>query len=382
MSLVRRSANAKQRHVRKGMAVAAVLSLALIGAGCGSDSSSSSSSTGASTGSSSGSGENINIDVGLPKPISWKKGQKVKIAFFEIAVNNGWTQSQVNGAKAEAAKLGASIQIFDAKGDAQTQFNQIQTALTGGQFNAFMTTAVSAPLVCNILTKQAPAKNILVIATHNALCENGSKSGPAQWVPGMLSFIGGLGSPAFWTAFAEDVVKDNPGPTKAILLEGPGSDGTSKNSAPAIAAVVKQHPDFKIVSTQPTDYTAAGGFKAAQTALLQNPDATVVMSVYSGSTQGAAQAIKAAGLTNKVKLYDQGGDASSIAAIKAGTQQMTAPLFPQTGTETAVQLFVKAGNGEKVPRYVANDGSKYAASDDAPFFVTKENVDSFKAEYK
>jgi ribose transport system substrate-binding protein len=184
-----------------------------------------------------------------------------------------------------------------------------------------------------------------------------------------------------WNSIADYVAKANTGPTNAIVLSGPASVGSVKESNAAWAKMVKEHPNIKIVATEPTDFTTAVGFSATQTALAQHPDANIILSVYSGVTQGAVKAIQAAHDEGKVKLYDQGGDTASIAAIKEGAQTMTAPDFPYTEIQTVVNLIGNVNTGKVTkPSSIMNDGTTWG-QDGGSFFVTKANVDKFKPEY-
>jgi ABC-type sugar transport system substrate-binding protein len=129
-------------------------------------------------------------------------------------------------------------------------------------------------------------------------------------------------------------------------------------------------------------YTEQDGYNLTQQAVQQHPNVTVIMSVYSGTTQGAVKALQAAHLQGKVKLYDQGGDSESVTAIKDGTQSMSMPLFPASQASTAVALLNQLNTGQvSAPQVRLNDGSTLGGANGEPYFVDKGNVGTFTAEY-
>jgi ribose transport system substrate-binding protein len=370
-------------------AFAVVTGVAVLAAcSSGSSSSTSASSTSAAGASDTGSsaaaaiGKVLNVDVGGGYTLRWKTGQPLKIAFFQFATNNGWTVSEVNAAKAEAAKVGASLTVFDAQSSPQNQFNQMQTALNTGDYNAWMYVPTDGTLICNIVSKLAPAKGIAVIQQQAGICGNDNADGAAARQPGEFGYVGGNGDLSTWTAFTNYVCKANAKPTNAIVLSGPAGSDTTNVSNQAFKAMAKTCPQIHIVETLPTLFTEQDGFNLTQQAMQQHPDVGVIMSVYSGTTQGAVKALQAAHLQGKVKLYDQGGDSESVTAIKAGIQSMTMPLFPASQASVAVSLLNMLNTGQvSTPQVRLNDGSTLGGTNGAPYFVDNKNVSSFVAEY-
>jgi ribose transport system substrate-binding protein len=258
----------------------------------------------------------------------------------------------------------------------------MQTALTSGKYNAWTFAPVDGSLICNVV-QQAAAAGIAVINQQAGVCGRDGNSGEAARVPGLLGFVGGIGASAStWKAFTDFVSKDNPGPTKAIVLSGTAGVAQTISSSNAIAALQKARPDFDVLGTYVTDYSTQSGFNLTQQALQQHPNVQVIISIYSGITAGARQAVQEAGLAGKVKIYDVGGDSEAIAAIRSGLQTMTIPQFPATQVRTALGLFVQLDKGQlKGPVIKMNDGSTLGGANGQVFFVTKANAANFAAEY-
>ena len=67
--------------------------------------------------------------------------------------------------------------------------------------------------------------------------------------------------------------------------------------------VFKTDPSIKVVSSQPTSWDANKAGEITATVLQQHPDLCAILSVWGPQAAGAAQAIKAAGKTDKTKIY-------------------------------------------------------------------------------
>jgi ribose transport system substrate-binding protein len=339
------------------------------------------SSGGGGPASASGAGA-VQLNLGGPQPFAWKTGQPLNVAFFAYGTSTAWEVAMADSAKAEAKTLGINLTLFDPREDAQTQFNQMQTALTTGKFNAWTFAPVDGSLICNVV-KQAAAKGIAVVNQQAGVCGLDTESGDAAHVPGLLGFVGGIGANAdVWKAFADFVSKDNPGPTKAIVLSGTAGVAQTIAAAGGVKKLTQDRPDFDILGTYATDYSTQSGYNLTQQALQQHRDTQVIVSIYAGITAGARQAVKEAGLDGKIKIYDVGGNRPAVQAVKDGLQTMTVPQFPATQVSQALQLIVKLNQGQVTgPVIEMNDGSKLGGTSGQPFFVDKSNAATFQAEY-
>jgi ribose transport system substrate-binding protein len=99
---------------------------------------------------------------------------------------------------------------------------------------------------------------------------------------------------------------------------------------------------------------------------------------YSEPTKGIVEAVKAAGRSGKVRVYDMGGNKWAIDAVKKGELQMSLPLLPYNEIVVSLELLADHWQGKKVPRFY--DLTKELRFPGAPF-VTKANASKFKAQY-
>ena len=109
------------RCLRRSAAVAAVAVAALTLAACSSSSSSSSSSTSSSPASA----------AAAKKPMT--------IAYLSFAVDNSYDAPMLAAAQAVASTDGATLKVFDANNNPQTQYDQLQTVINSGQYNGMIT---------------------------------------------------------------------------------------------------------------------------------------------------------------------------------------------------------------------------------------------------
>jgi ribose transport system substrate-binding protein len=300
----------------------------------------------------------------------------LKIAFFSSATNNSYLQAGIDGVERAADEIGATVDVFDGKFDAQVQFNQIQSALTSGKYNAFVVEANDGNLLCDILTQDAPQAGILVSAMNQPICGRATNAGEELWEPGTVTFVGGQTLDVY-EAWIDSIMSENPDGGQVAVISGPDLGANTINLNEALKAM-KDDPSFEIVANQKTDYSTPQGFDAAQTILQANKNLDIIISNYSGMTQGVVEAVKAANRSNDVKVYDMGGDKWAINAVKRGELAQTVIFLPELEGYLSVKAIGDFVAGKEVDRFI-----NLTESDTLPGtpFVTQENVEEFTPEY-
>lgn len=349
----------KKSRSKRPMQLMALLGIAAISlAAC---SSTSSSAPAKSTGKSGAASGTSSAKPGL------------KIAYFTAGTNLTYFTVANSAAASEAAKLGASFQLFDSAQSVTTQVDQMQSALSQG-FNAWIVQANSGPSVCNVV-KQAVAKKVLVVTTTNPICSLSAANGDATWLPGTVANIGGQ-TPAWWTEFYQYIAQQNPNGGNVAILTGPAINPLTINNNAAAKSVFGKNPKFHVVADEATNYTTPEGLSAMQDILQANHNVNIVVSTYSGLTQGIIPAVKAAGLMGKVKIYDAGGATTSQQYIQSGELQMSFVLLPRQTAIDAVDAVVSAYNGKTVAHFI-NPLTPQDPAVPGTLFITKSNVAKF-----
>ncbi len=210
---------------------------------------------------------------------------KMKIAFSNNYAGNSWRQAMLKSydivtKKAVADKIVAAADVFTtADKEVPTQAAQIQNLILQG-YNAIVINAAS-PDALNGAIKQACDAGIVVV-----------------------SFDGIVTEPCAYRVVVDfkDMGKEEVDqmakfePKGGNLLEIRGLAGTSIDDAihAGILEGVKQHPDFKIVSSVTGDWDQTTAQKAVATVLPSLPPIVGVVD-QGGDGYGAAQAFAAAG---------------------------------------------------------------------------------------
>lgn len=322
-------------------------------------------SSGVGTSSDTGGSED-NIDA----PVS--EASDLKIAYFSAGTSNSYLQASIDEAKKVADEIGADLDVFDGEFNAQTQYNQMQQALTSGKYNAFAVEPNDGNLVCDILTKDAPDKDVLVSVFNLPICGRATNVGDETHEPGTITYVGGQTLDVYQN-WVQSVIEANPDGAKIGLISGPDLNANTIAFFQA-AKAFEDEEGFEVVAQQTTDYTTPKAFNAAQTMLQANPGLDVIMSNFSGMTRGVVEAARG----EDVQIFDFGGDKWAIGEVEKGNLTSTVMMLPRLETREAIEALADYVEGEEVPKFV-----NLTESDDLPGtpFVTKDNVDEFTAEY-
>lgn len=358
-----------EKSVRRvGLLVSAAAAVSLALAGC------------ASPAAPAATGARISIDVGGGKTIDVQGPPQ--IAYFTSGTTVPYLQARQKGVEAAAAAIpGASVASFDPRNDPQTQISQIRSAITSKKYNAFIVDATSGDLLCNILTKDAPAANIAVVSVAGPICGlNLQPSSKDHWAPGTVAIIDNQ-SIDYFADYLGYVVKQNPGPQNVIVLQGPPLHPRTALINAALDRVKTQYPDFNVVAQGETDFSALKGQQQAQSLLAAHPETTLIFTAFSDITQGAVTAVQQAGKSGQVKLYDVGGSRPILELIKSGAVASTTAGYPVSAGKAAVAALKAAVAGEPGPRVILNDGGPVPDGSTTGLVVLdKTNVGDFVAE--
>jgi ribose transport system substrate-binding protein len=302
--------------------------------------------------------------------------QPLRIAMFMPARNTSYLQANIKGAQDEAAKVGATVTVFDANLNPLTQVNQMENAIQTGKYNAFLVFPLAGQVVCKAAAQDAPKANILVSAYHFSVCDTDFASGEKQWQPGTLQYVGGSSSYPIVVEYLEYIMKKNPGPQTVGVLTGLSLAGDTLRLARALKELAPKDPQFQVIDNQATNYTIPDALKHAENMIQTHPDMDILISDYSNITRAAVTALQQAGKLDKVRVYDFGGTSWSNDAINKGEVQATVPFYAYTSTVVAVRNLALAHQGKHVSHYIPNDGGPA----NAPSIVDKSNVAQFHPE--
>jgi ribose transport system substrate-binding protein len=324
---------------------AAALAVALIAAGCGSSSSSSSSSSSAGS-SASSTGATTTATSGC------SYNHKVKsVAFFGFAASNSFAQATWKGVQQAAKACGATAKFFDPNFVATTQVNQMEDAITTGQYQVFVVQANDGLAVVPAV-ERAIRQGITVVGEFTQI---GSRYDTIQpQVPGLI-FVG-EGSVQNGHALGQLGVEACKGvnPCKVAYLQGFKTLPLDNARTAAVLQTLKTSPNVQLVATLQGGYTQSTGLAAAQDVLSAHPDVNVIIGS-SQAIEGAQLALKRAGKLGKIKLIGNGGSCQAIQGVKAGTWFASYIVAESSDGALATKFGIQAANGIKVPHAYSID---------------------------
>jgi ribose transport system substrate-binding protein len=312
------------------------------------------------------------VDLGGGKSVQ-SDCSPMKLAFLSLGTNNVYLQAGIKGFQ-DAAKEGgaAKAEVFDAGWNNTTQYNQAQNVVSGGQFNGIVAEMGNGIQVCKLLSEDAVAKGIIVSAANQPLCDRATKEGEDYWSPGTLNYVGGTQGGDAWREALEYVIKENPGPQKVAVVTGPDLIVQTIMIDKAIKEMEAKYPNFKVVAEVRTDYSLPQAYQKSLPLLQAHPELTMLIGNYSDLTRGAVQAIKEAGLTGKLKVYDNGGSTWAFQAVRDGDVVSTRTYTPYDEMYKSAKSIIDAWNGTTTsPHYVPLVSA----------YVTKANIDQNKPQY-
>jgi ribose transport system substrate-binding protein len=373
-----------------------VLGLAVVAmaAGCGSSAQDSTSGGGSARGSAYDivwkqvscpcirpelNGDTYSANLGGGHVTTWKKGSKLRIAEFDYGQQVPYNVVLAKGVRDAAKANGADVTMFDARINPATQRNQIQNALASKRFNAMIVVAVDGNASCNQVTRDIPAANIPVIVLANEVCGRDAQSGAGLWNPGTVAYVG-EDNPKLYSGFMRKVLTQLGGSAQAIAVVGPPAVSVTKVFTKTVMGTAQANANFKVADVAYTDFTSASALTKTQNLLSAHPDANAVVMMYGGQLPGVVQAVKQAGRSGKVKVFDIGGSGPDKAAVLAGDLTFTAPFYPQTEGYCAADMLAALHAGHPVPRVVVNMCHRTGGSPDTQnvSVVTKSDAASFQ----
>jgi ribose transport system substrate-binding protein len=303
----------------------------------------------------------------------------MKIAFIASGLATPLGVAQKKGVEEVAKKYGVPVTTFDGRLDVARQFSLYQTIVGGGKYNVIITLPTGGQQDCDVLSKQAPAKGIVVSIMTIPICgkEFESALGDGLWAPGTLNTVGYNSNPEGYTNYAKTCAKVTGG-GKLVLLNGVA--GTPNNRAMTKAY---QTSGMDIVANYATDYTPETANKDISAALRAHPDVKVIATTFPALTLGAIQAVKSAGKKpgTDIKLCDfTGGGKQMLDLVKAGV--LSADSYTNNGwvAKAATQQVFDAVAGKPVLRYSepGPNGVATKSTGQWPPAVTKDNVNQYE----
>jgi fructose transport system substrate-binding protein len=274
-------------------------------------------------------------------------GEKVKIGLITKTETNPFFVKMKEGAKAEAAKVGAEVQSFAGKkdGDNETQVAAVESLISAGAKGILITPNDSKAIVPAL--DKARQEGLLVIALD-------TQTEPANAADATFAtdnfaageLIGKWAAAKFEGKDAKIAMLDlSP---EGVSVDVQRDQGFMKGFGIDVKDEKKigDESDPRIVGHDVTDGAEEGGRTAMENLLQKDPGITLVYTINEPAAAGAYQALKAAGKEKSVTIVSVDGGCPGVQAVKAGQIGATSQQYPlkmaQQGVD-AVAAFAKDG---------------------------------------
>jgi ribose transport system substrate-binding protein len=240
----------------------------------------------------------------------------------------------VEGAQAQADKLGVKLQVTDAGDDAAKQTTDIETLVSSG-ISVLIVNPVDSDAVAGAV-KAAMAKGVRVISVDRAV--NGVDIDCAIASDNVAG-----------AAMATQYIVDTLG-AGAVVAELQGVTGASAAIDRSAGFHQVADAQLKVVASQTANFDRSQGMSVMENMLQANGDIQGVFAANDEMALGALEAISGAGKNILVVGFDATDDA--IEAVKAGRMGGTVAQQPALLGATAVDNALKLMNGEAVEKNI------------------------------
>jgi ribose transport system substrate-binding protein len=285
------------------------------------------------------------------------------IAFVPMTLSNDYFILMVNGAKAEAKRLGVNILVHASTthADAEEQVRIIEDMIQK-KVDAVCVVPSSSSSLTTVLKKAQDAKipviNIDTILDAGVLASAGVTPPPFE---GTDNYSG--------AKLAGEYVAKNLYTGRQLnvaLLNGiPGQQNTADRRNGFIDGAGNT---IRVVAEQTANWEIEQGFNATQTILQAHPQLDLVFAGSDTMALGALRAIQEVNRQNEVKVIGFDGSSDAADSVEAGGLLATVAQDPGRMGIIGVQQAVDAINGKKVPE----------KTDTGANLVTRDKI----AEYK
>ena len=265
--------------------------------------------------------------------------------------------ASLNGAKAEAAKLGIQLDAFDGNNNVQTQTTQIQDAITTGKYKAFWVWGLDDPALTPVINKAISAGIKVACAdyTWGTLAQQNVLTATSTCLTTVGQSIGAEATNLETTMNAACTKAVGSGHCNIAFLPGLAnypSDTVRENS---MTAYYKGKSNYTFTLMPPGMYDQTASQAVAQTFFTAHKDINVFATFGDQMAQGALTALKLVGgytPGQNIQIIGYGGAKEIIDEVKAGTIYATLGLYPTSESVLGIGYLNDVIQGKSIPNLV------------------------------
>ena len=277
-----------------------------------------------------------------------------KIGGVSKTLTNEYWRSLGEGYKAFGEKVGVPVvyQAAQSEGDQLGQLTIAEGLVTQG-YNVLL---VSPQTDSNLqpIMEQAKAANVPVVNVNDAVIPQ------AEHYVGNVQRDNGM-------RVAKWFIKNRPNGGKVAIVEGQAGVYAAVQRTDGFKSTISEGGKFQVVASVPGNWDRQTSYDAATNILQQHPDLIGFYANNDGMALGIVEAVKAAGLQDKVAVFGTDGISDAYASIRAGELTGTVDSFPVLTGEVALETALRLVAGQKLPRVVATPQA----------LITRDNADRY-----
>jgi ribose transport system substrate-binding protein len=257
------------------------------------------------------------------------------------------------------AEYNMQIDVLDDQGDAAKQAENVAQAVAKGYQWIIVNPTDAAGIVTALKAAKEANPNVL-ISTYSADVPDDSEQ--------YRDFFVGINDTDAGQAAAQAFIDKFPDGCSLVEVGGQAGHNAQILRHDGFMAVMKDHPEFKILDSQNTEHWATDEAQSIMEDFVTKygDQIQAVFCHWDNGATGCISALQAAGL-NDVMIVGVDGCKAGFDQVNAGTQYATIMNNFETNSTTSMELAQKVLAGQKV------DSDNYIKMD----VVTKDNISSF-----
>lgn len=289
--------------------------------------------------------------------------KKYKIAVL-LPGPTGYFVATKEGIDKAAKEHNVEIEYADAQWDASKQMSQVEDYIAK-KVDLIALCSVDA-IAAEKAVKAANDAKVPMLAFTNAIGTD-----PTGKYDGLVSYVGQneVRTGELCAKIAKKMLGEKGG--NVVLIEGRPGTNPQRNRREGFLQEIKDTPNIKVVYTQTSNWEKEQALKITEDLIQKKTQFDLIFCQDDNSATGAGQALKEAGMKDKVKVIGLGGSKDGLQAIKDKTIDATTYMSAVEEGALAIETAVKYLKGEKVE----------PVTEIMQVEVNDSNVDTFKGEW-
>jgi len=288
------------------------------------------------------------VVVGLSLCSTAVVAKDVTLGFVAAGMQYPFNVAVARGFQAEAKSLGVKSVVLDPKGSVEKQGNAIDDLISqkaDGIASVVLDSVVAKTWVDRTTEAHIPFVAVAVPVGDPAAVEK------KQVYPKLTALVNEDDVLAGQLAGELSATMLPKGRTAEIaIVEGaPGYSVVLQRTQGFKDGLAKAGAKYKIVASQPTDWTAEKGEAVCQNVLTAHPDLDLFYTQYDDLALGCGRAVRSMGSKAKIVAVS-GGSKLGIDAVKSGDMAGTVCTKPETMGRLAAKALYDAINNKNPPK--------------------------------